>query len=46
MFGGDKWLEEQNNKLPSSFNATIRKLESIFRKDAQQQVVLSGAKSR
>ena len=38
MFGIDKWLEVQNNKLESAFNAIIRKLESIFRKDAQQQV--------
>ena len=38
MFGADKWLEVQNNKLESAFNAAIRKLESIFRKDAQQKV--------
>ena len=38
MFGVDKWMEVQNNKLESAFNAAIRKLESIFRKDAQQQV--------
>ena len=41
MLGVDKWLEVQNNKLESAFNAAIRKLESIFRKDAQQQVVAS-----
>ena len=38
MFGVDKWLDVQNNKLEFVFNAAIRKLESIFRKDAQQQV--------
>ena len=36
VFGVDKWMEEQNNKLESAFNAAIRKLESIFRKDPKQ----------
>ena len=38
MFGVDKRMEAQNKKFESAFNAAIRKLESIFRKDAQQQV--------
>ena len=38
IFGVDKWLEAQNIKLACTFNAAIRKLEYIFRKEAQQQV--------
>lgn len=34
MFGVDKWMEEQNNKLESAFNVAIRKHEALFRKDA------------
>ena len=35
------WSAEQNEKSDSSFEAAIRKLEALFRKDAQQQVKLN-----
>ena len=33
-------MDEQNKRITSLFDSAIRKLESIFRKDAQQQVEL------
>lgn len=30
MSGVDKWLEEQNNKLESTFNAVIHRLETLY----------------
>lgn len=38
MFGVDKWLETQNNKIALCYKADICKLETLFRNDAKQQV--------
>ena len=40
MFGADKWLEVQNNKLESAFNAAIHRLETLYRNDTQLQIEL------
>ncbi len=38
MFGADEWLDEQNGHFADRFVKTIRQIEALYRKDAEQQV--------
>ncbi len=38
MFGVEKWLDEQNGYIADCFVKIVRQLESLYRKDAEQQV--------
>ncbi len=38
MFGADEWLDEQNDHIADRFVKTIRQVEALYLKDAQQQV--------
>ncbi len=38
MFGADEWLDEQNGHIADRFVKTIRQIEALYRKDAEQQV--------
>ena len=38
MFGTDKWLERQNKHISNQFTAIVRKIESLYMKEAARQV--------
>ena len=38
LFGTDKWIERQNRSISKQFTEIVRKIESLYRKDAAQQV--------
>lgn len=38
LFGTDKWVERQNRHIARLFTEIIRKIESLYRNDAAQQV--------
>ena len=38
LFGTDKWIERQNRSISMQFTEIVRKIESLYRKDAAQQV--------
>ena len=38
MFGVEKWLDEQNSRIADCFVKIVRQIESLYRKDAEQQV--------
>ena len=38
MFGVDKWMEERNQRIASLFDSDIRKFETLYRNDVNQQV--------
>ena len=38
LFGTDKWVERQNNSIAKQFTEIVRKIESLYRKDAARQV--------
>lgn len=38
MFGTDKWVKRQNKSIAKQFTDIVRKIESLYRKDATQQV--------
>ena len=38
IFGVDKWIEEQNRSIAKQFTDIVRKIESLYRNDAAQQV--------
>ena len=38
LFGTDKWIERQNRSISNQFTEIVRKIESLYRKDAAQQV--------
>ncbi|MBP3534223.1 MAG: plasmid recombination protein [Alistipes sp.] len=38
MFGTDKWVERQNRHIAQQFTEIVRKIESLYRNDAAQQV--------
>lgn len=38
MFGTDKWVEQQNKHISNQFTAIVRKIESLYMKEAARQV--------
>lgn len=38
LFGSDKWIETQNQEIAKQFTSTIRKLETLYRNEAERQV--------
>ena len=38
LFGTDKWVERQNQRIAKQFTEIIRKIESLYRNDAARQV--------
>ena len=38
LFGTDKWVERQNKSISKQFTDIVHKIESLYRKDATQQV--------
>ena len=38
LFGTDKWIETQNQEIAKQFTSTIRKLETLYRNEAERQV--------
>ena len=38
LFGTDKWIERQNKSIAKQFTEIVRKIESLYRNDAAQQV--------
>lgn len=38
LFGTDKWIERQNRSISKQFTEIVRKIESLYRNDAVQQV--------
>ena len=38
LFGTDKWVERQNKSIAKQFTEIVRKIESLYRNDAAQQV--------
>ena len=38
LFGTDKWVERQNKSIAKQFTEIVRKIESLYRKDAARQV--------
>ena len=38
MFGMEKWFDEQNSRIADRFVKIVRQIESLYRKDAEQQV--------
>lgn len=38
FFGTDKWVERQNQHIAKQFTEIVRKIESLYRNDAAQQV--------
>ena len=38
MFGTDKWVERQNQRIAKQFTEIVRKIESLYRNDAARQV--------
>ena len=38
LFGTDKWVERQNRSIAKQFTEIVRKIESLYRKDAALQV--------
>ncbi len=38
LFGVDKWLERQNAQIGKRFTSIVRKIESLYMKDAERQV--------
>ena len=38
LFGTDKWVERQNQRIAKQFTEIVRKIESLYRNDAARQV--------
>lgn len=38
LFGTDKWVERQNQRIAKQFTEIVRKIESLYRNDATRQV--------
>ncbi len=38
LFGTDKWVERQNRYIAKQFTEIIRKIESLYKRDAERQV--------
>ena len=38
LFGTDKWVERQNRHIVKQFTEIVRKIESLYKNDAEQQV--------
>ncbi|WP_346990479.1 MobV family relaxase [Bacteroides caccae] len=38
LFGTDKWVERQNQRIAKQFSEIVRKIESLYRNDAARQV--------
>ena len=38
MFGTDKWVKQQNQHISNQFTAIVRKIESLYMKEAARQV--------
>ena len=38
LFGTDKWVEHQNQRIAKQFTEIVRKIESLYRNDAVRQV--------
>lgn len=38
LFGTDKWVERQNQKIEKQFMSIVRQIESLYRDDASRQV--------
>lgn len=38
LFGTDKWIETQNQEIAKQFTSAIRKLETLYRNEAERQV--------
>ena len=38
LFGTDKWVERQNRHISKQFTEIIRKIESLYKRDAERQV--------
>ena len=38
LFGTDKWIERQNRSISKQFTEIVRKIESLYKRDAERQV--------
>lgn len=38
LFGTDKWVDKQNQKIEKQFMSIVRQIESLYREDASRQV--------
>ena len=38
LFGTDKWIETQNQEIAKQFTSTVRKIETLYRNEAERQV--------
>lgn len=38
IVGVDKWIEEHSRSIASRFEKIVRKIEELYRKDAEQQI--------